>query len=47
MESKQVKLSENDIFKFIDLYFKNTNIVYQHQYNSFNKLIVPSMSSDM
>lgn len=39
MESKKVKLSENDIFKFIDLYFKNTNIVYQHQYNSFNKFV--------
>lgn len=33
------KLTTDDIFKFIDLYFKNNNIVYQHQYNSFDKFV--------
>ena len=28
-----------DIFKFIELYFKNNNIIYQHQYNSYDKFI--------
>lgn len=38
-KSKDNKLVIDDIFKFIDLYFKNTNIIYQHQYNSFNKFV--------
>ena len=28
----------NDIFKFMDLYYNRTGIMYTHQYNSFNKL---------
>jgi DNA-directed RNA polymerase beta subunit len=28
----------NDIFKFIDLYYNRTGIMYTHQYNAFNKL---------
>ena len=29
----------NQIFKFIDLYFKQKNIMYAHLYNSFDKLL--------
>jgi len=31
-------LDINDIFKFMDLYYNRTGIMYTHQYNSFNKL---------
>jgi len=33
------KLDIETIFKFIDLYFKQKNIMYAHQYNSFDKLL--------
>ncbi len=38
-KNKNDKLTIDDIFSFIDLYFKNTYIIYQHQYNSFDKFI--------
>ena len=29
----------NNVYKFIDLYFKQKNIMYSHLYNSFDKLL--------
>lgn len=33
------ELSVDEIFKFTDLYFKQKNIMYTHQYNSFDKFL--------
>ena len=38
-EKSDDNLSLDDIYKLIDLYFKQKNIMYTHLYNSFDKFI--------
>src|SRR5579863_9559035 len=39
--SKKVEpeINDNDAYKFIELYFKQKNVMFSHLYNSFDKLL--------
>ena len=39
VDSNANQLDINNIFKFMDLYFNRSGIMYNHLYNSFNKLL--------